>query len=251
MLGWTRAELARLGVRPSKKLGQNFTVNPKIIEYFLSQVPPSSLVLEIGAGLGVLTEALSSRASKVIALEKDKRLCEYLAKRFKGNEKVLIVCGDALEYPLEAEILVGSLPYSISGPFLGRVFTEGKWKKAVFLLQKEVAERLVTEPGTKEYGRLSVMAQLCCDVELGPKWGPKSFWPPPEVESQHVVLKRKRSLPKEFSQFLACVFSQRNKKAKKVLPRCGSSWEGEERVRELTPQHLWEAFERSRTLKGV
>ncbi len=241
MLEWTRRELARLGVKPSRKMGQNFTVNPKIIEYFVSEVPRNVPVLEIGAGLGVLTEALAKRG-KVIAIEKDRRLCEFLKEKFKDEENVVIVCADALEYPLDQEIIVGSLPYNISGPFLGRLFTEGEWKKGVFLLQKEVAQRLSTEPGTKEYGRITVMAQLCCDVKLGPVWGPRSFWPPPEVESQHVVLIKKRTLPKEFSKFLACAFSQRNKKARKVLPRCGGHWDGEERVRELAPEDFWRVY---------
>jgi len=241
LLSWTRSKLFELGLRPSKKLGQNFTVNEGIIEYFVSEVPEDSEVLEVGAGLGTLTRALARKARRVVALEKDKRLCEFL-KRELRLPNVEVVCADALEYPLEQEVLVGSLPYSISGPFLARTFTEGEWRKAVFLLQKEVAERLLAEPGSKEYGRLTVMAKLCCELEPGPVWGPESFFPKPEVLSRHVVLYKKRSVPKEFSEFLACVFSQRNKKAKKVLARCGSSWEGEERVRELTPEQLWEAW---------
>ena len=244
MLGWTRATLASLGVRPSRRLGQNFTVDPRIPSFFSSQVPQGSEVLEIGAGLGVVTEKIAPKAKVLIALEKDKRLYEFLKERFKGYENVKVVLGDALEYPLDKEVIVGSLPYSISGPFLARTFTEGEWRKAVFLLQKEVAQRLVAKPGSKDYGRLTVMAKLCCDVELGPTWGPKSFWPPPEVFSQHVILYKKRNLPKEFSDFLACIFSQRNKKAKKVLERCGRKWEGEERVRELSPETLWKIFSR-------
>ncbi len=242
MLAWTRAVLASLGVRPSRRLGQNFTVDPRIPSFFSSQIPTSSEVLEIGAGLGVVTEKVIPKAKRLVALEKDKRLYEFLRERFKNYENVEVVLGDALEYPLDYEVIIGSLPYSISGPFLARTFTEGNWKKAVFLLQREVAQRLVAKPGTKNYGRLTVMAELCCEVEPGPSWGPKSFWPPPEVVSQHVILYKKRNLPKEFSEFLACVFSQRNKKAKKVLERCGRTWKGEERVRELSPETLWKIF---------
>ncbi len=241
MLEWTRRKLLELGVRPSKRLGQNFTVNPKIVEFFVSEVPSGSEVLEIGAGLGAVTKAIARKARRVIALEKDRRLCEFLKRELK-LPNVEVVCGDALEHPLDYEVLVGSLPYSISGPFLARTFTEGNWRKAVFLLQKEVAERLLAEPGSKDYGRLTVMARLCCEVKPGPVWGPESFFPKPEVLSRHVILIKKRSLPKEFSEFLACIFSQRNKKAKKVLARCGASWEGEERVRELTPEQIWSAW---------
>jgi len=241
LLKWTKAKLAELGIRPSKKMGQNFTVNPKIIEFFLSEVPSGEVVIEIGAGLGALTAPLSKVSKKVIAIEKDLRLCNYL--KSLNLENVEVVCGDALELELDAPVVVGSLPYSISGPLLAKLFTEGRWNKGVFLLQKEVAERLVAEPGTKEYGRLTVLASLCCEARLGPVWGPESFYPKPEVLSRHVILIKKRSVPKEFSEFLACVFSQRNKKARKVLPSCGARWEGEERVRELPPESLWEAWE--------
>jgi len=246
MLKWTIGELAKLGVRPRKKLGQNFTVNPKIISFFLSHVPEGSEVFEVGAGLGTLTEALRKKASKVIALEKDTRLCSYLKNKFEHAGNVEIVCGDALEIEIASDAVVGSLPYSISGPFIAKLATRDSWKKGVFLLQKEVAERLVASPGSKEYGRLSVLVQLCCKVELGPTWGPSSFWPPPQVKSQHVILVKERNLPKDLSDFLACVFSQRNKLAKKVLARCGSEWRGNaERVRDLMPQQLLEAYLKS------
>ena len=247
MLKWTREELARLGVRPRRRLGQNFTVNPKIISFFIYHIPPDSEVFEIGAGLGTLTEALAKKARRVVALEKDKRLCEYLNLKFGGDDRVEVLCGDALEVRVRSEVVAGSLPYSISGPLLAKLIMEDEWRTGIFLLQKEVAERLAAKPGTKQYGRLSVLAQLCCEVRLGPVWGPESFWPPPQVSSQHVIMIKNRNLPKDFSSFLACVYSQRNKLARKVLPRCGSSWEGGERVRELTPQQLLGAFERRRT----
>ncbi|NPA84832.1 MAG: ribosomal RNA small subunit methyltransferase A [Crenarchaeota archaeon] len=240
LLSWTRSKLFEIGLRPSKRLGQNFTVNPKIVEYFASKVPEGAEVIEIGAGLGTVTKALARKAKAVAAVEKDKRLCELLKELDIHNVKVL--CTDALEVELDSEVVVGSLPYSISGPFLAKAFTSGSWKLAVFLLQKEVAERLLARPGSREYGRLTVLARLCCEAEPGPVWGPESFYPRPEVLSKHVVLKKVRSVPPEFSSFLACVFSQRNKKAKKVLPRCGAQWSGEERVRELTPEQLWEAY---------
>ncbi len=237
-------ELKQLSFVPKKWLGQNFTVDKRIIDYFVSELEPKSKVIEIGAGLGTLTLALADKAERVIAIERDRRLCEYLERKLKGVSNITLICSDALEYEFDEPWVVGSIPYSISGPLLAKLSTEGKWERALLLLQKDFVDRISAKPGTRDYGRLSVLVQLCCEVRKGPVWEPSSFWPRPKVLSQHVHLRKRRSVPKGLSEFLACLFSQKNKKVRKVAKSCGFEWDDDRRVREIEPEEFLEAFER-------
>ncbi len=228
-------------VKPKKKLGQHFTKDKGIIKFFLEQCKDCKKILEIGSGRGELTIPLSEIA-EVTGIEIDAELVKCL--RSKGLK---VIEADALEVNFEGyDCIVGNIPYNITGPLISKIVKTRGWKKSVLLVQREVAQRLLANPGEKEYGRLTALVRLVADVRPGPIWPPSAFWPPPEVYSQHVVLIKKKEIDErllnEFERFTACMFSQRNKKARKVAKRCGTVYEGEKRVRDLTPEELWELF---------
>lgn len=177
-----------------KQLGQHFLKSPRLAKRIVqwAGVSPSDLVVEIGGGEGILTEALAERARRVVTIEIDPRLSEILKKRFQRVSNVTIHEADALEvrfldFAQPDEIpykIVGNLPYAITSPLLFRLFDQ--WDAIgglTIMVQKEVADRLCAKPGTKDYGILSVWAQLYARVERCGKVGRENFSPPPEVDS--------------------------------------------------------------------
>lgn len=179
-----------------KALGQNFLKSSRTAEQIVTaaEVGPDDVVMEIGAGLGQLTLAAARAAGRVIAVEKDRRLVpllrsELLLKHFEG---VRIVEGDILALslahlvtPEEAPVIVlGNLPYNISSQVVAKLIDERSLiRRAVLMFQKELAERLCAGPGSKTYGRLSVMLQYCADVRMVQLVGADQFFPKPKVDS--------------------------------------------------------------------
>ncbi len=222
-----RQLLAELELRPSKALGQNFLIDVNIARIVVREadVREDETVIEIGPGLGALTEELAGRARRLVAVEKDARLCRYLRERLPGIE---LVEGDAVEVALPAcDKVVANLPYSISTPILER-FVEGEQKPRalVLMLQREVAHRLGAQPRTKEYGALTLFTQLSYHVTVAHVVSPHCFFPEPQVESAIVVLNRRepRVRLKAGAPFHAMVragFSQRRKMLGKRLAEFG------------------------------
>ena len=167
-----RQLISELDIRPSKALGQNFLIDQNIRDIIIrnADVRPDETVIEIGPGLGALTEDLFKQARRLIAIEKDARLAEYLRHRFLGIE---LIQGDAVEilspsavasslFPLPSSFkVVSNLPYSISTPLL-ECFVESKNKprSMVLTIQREVSLRLAAAPRHKDYGALTVFTQL-------------------------------------------------------------------------------------------
>ncbi|HXY12796.1 MAG TPA: 16S rRNA (adenine(1518)-N(6)/adenine(1519)-N(6))-dimethyltransferase RsmA [Thermoplasmata archaeon] len=220
-----RDTLASLGVRPSKEWGQSFLTDPFVAdaEAALVELPPGQPVVEVGGGLGVLTAALLRRGiGPITVVEKDRRLAGFLASAF--GSRVRVVTGDALTVVLPpASAVVGNLPYSVATPILLRLFA-ARVPRVVFLVQREVAERLAAAPGSRRYGRLSIIAQLYGSVELFRVVGPEAFSPRPEVESRiGVHVARSGALPvpsvPEFEEMLRGLFSSRRKQLANLLPR--------------------------------
>jgi len=220
-----RATLEALGVRPSREWGQSFLTDPFVAdaEAALVELGPGHPVVEIGGGLGVLTAALLRRdIGPLTVIERDRRLARFLASTF--GERIRLVTGDALEVPLPpAEAVVGNLPYSVATPILLRLFA-ARVPRVVFLVQREVAERLAAGPGSKTYGRLSIVAQLYGTVELFRTVGPDAFTPRPEVASRIAVhVTRPGPLPVPsvpvFEEVLRQLFSSRRKQLANLLPR--------------------------------
>jgi 16S rRNA (adenine1518-N6/adenine1519-N6)-dimethyltransferase len=188
-----RAALRETELRPKKKFGQNFLIHDRVIDTImrLIDLSPGDEVLEIGPGLGFLTRRLVAGAAKVWAVEVDPLLVErLLLAEFAGDPKFELIHGDILEIALPDSLperrikLAGNLPYSISTPVLFRVF---EWRQhfstLVLMVQREVAERMASRPGTKDYGALSVWCQVYGRIVDKAGVSPEAFFPRPKVRS--------------------------------------------------------------------
>jgi 16S rRNA (adenine1518-N6/adenine1519-N6)-dimethyltransferase len=229
--GEVRSTLERIGVRPSRALGQSFLSDPFVAdaEAALVELPPGQPILEIGGGLGVLTAALlRRRLGPITVMERDRRLAEFLRSTF--GDRIQVLEGDALEIDLPpAACVVGNLPYSVGTPILLRLLA-ARYRRVVFLLQKEVVDRIAAGPGTKQYGRLSIVAQLYGTVERFRSVPPSAFTPEPEVASRLAVhVARSGPLPvpsvPDFERVVRLLFGQRRKQLANLLPRIASSRE--------------------------
>jgi 16S rRNA (adenine1518-N6/adenine1519-N6)-dimethyltransferase len=228
--------LGLLGIEPSKRFGQSFLTDPFVAdaEAALVEVPPGRPVLEIGGGLGILTAALLRRGlGPVTVIERDRRLAGFLESMFGSS--IRVVRGDALEVELpSADCAVGNLPYSVATPILARLWA-ARVPRVVFLVQREVAERIAAGPGTKEYGRLSIFAALYGSVELYRSVGPEAFTPTPKVESRiGVHVGRREALPvpsvPALERVVEQLFSSRRKQLGNLLPRLVPSREEGDRM---------------------
>ena len=176
-------------------------------------------MVEIGPGKGALTAHLIERATRVVAIEVDQVLVQYLRARFREEPKLAIVEGDVLKVDLTQwgpVSVAGNLPYYITSPIVEKVLGIGtSLRSAVFLVQKEVAERLTAAPGVRDYGFLTVATQFFAEVELLFDVPPSAFRPPPKVDSAVVRLKPRKQLPapdaKEFLRFASLCFHQKRK----------------------------------------
>jgi 16S rRNA (adenine1518-N6/adenine1519-N6)-dimethyltransferase len=220
-----RSALETLGVRPSKGWGQSFLTDPFVAdaEAALVEAPPGRPVVEIGGGLGILTAALVRRGIQPLTvIERDARLAAHLRTVFR--DRIEVVEGDALELPLApADAVVGNLPYSVATPILLAQFAR-RVPRVVFLVQEEVARRLAAGPGSREYGRLSIVARLYGTVELFRSVPARAFTPVPEVTSRIGVHRtREGALPvpsvPEFEALVRRLFSARRKQLGNLLPR--------------------------------
>jgi 16S rRNA (adenine1518-N6/adenine1519-N6)-dimethyltransferase len=197
LLQQARFALGELGVRPHKKFGQHFLVDPTAIDRMLASagISPEDTVLEIGPGLGALSETLAERAARLYLVELDTVLADRLRERFARDQRVQVITGDFLGLDLAATFpeptihVVASLPYNVATPILFRLLEyRQKFSQVTVMIQKEVAERLSATPGTKAYGVPSVLTQLYATVTTVCAVGPRSFFPAPKVESQVVRL---------------------------------------------------------------
>lgn len=201
--------------RPKKKWGQNFLRNRGAVERIVAAVEPApdELIVEIGPGEGVLTEKLVAFPNEIVVVEIDPDLAARLRTRF--GPRIEVIEGDALEFPLPTRPwrAVGNLPYNVATPILRRVVASEHWRRAVFMLQKEVADRLVAVPSTESYGFLTLFVQLYAKTRLLMTLDPRSFYPPPKVRSAVVVLEPdKKSYASEgLIELISAAFRMRRK----------------------------------------
>jgi 16S rRNA (adenine1518-N6/adenine1519-N6)-dimethyltransferase len=229
---------------PKPRLGQHFLTDPRLLARIADalEASPQDVVLEIGPGRGSLTMHVARRVARVIAIEKDERLARECEMRNAecGIDNVRIAEGDALRLDWHALLnpgiaiphsafaiphwkLVGNIPYNITTPLIEKALTAPLPERIVFLVQREVAERIVARPGGKVYGALSVGVQACCRTELLFRIPAGAFRPPPKVESALLRLTPlgEPLLPPEeggaFRRFVAACFSRRRKQLRNVL----------------------------------
>jgi len=181
---------------PSKSLGQNFLKDKNILDKVVSlaELTDKDEVLEIGPGLGALTEELAKRADRVVAVEKDKKLIGRLTELSEAYGNIELISEDSLNIDFRNLFkgggikVVSNLPYSVSTPILIKLLeTRDIFSTLVLMLQLEVGERIASGPGTKKYGSISVLLQTYFDITLEFRVPPAAFWPKPKVHS--VVLK--------------------------------------------------------------
>jgi 16S rRNA (adenine1518-N6/adenine1519-N6)-dimethyltransferase len=193
-----RAALAAAGLRPRRRWGQHFLCDPGVARRIVdtAEVGSGSAVLEIGPGLGALTDVLAARAARLYLVEIDPALAERLRDRFAAIAHVEVLAGDALTLPLDDLVpepratVVANLPYNVAIPILFRLLSlRTRFPRAVLMVQREVAERLVAPPGSSARGVTSVLVQTFADVRLAFGVSRRSFLPPPRVESAVVDIR--------------------------------------------------------------
>ena len=218
--------------RPRKRFGQNFLENQHVIQSILQSLhlQASDNVLEIGPGLGALTKPLLNILTKLTAIEIDTDLHAHLIAMPVSQDKLTVICADALtinynELPINTRI-IGNLPYNISTPLLLRLLAGlDSIEDMHFMLQKEVVDRICAIPGSKKYGRLSVMMQYYCTTELLFDVPPESFDPAPKVMSAIVRLVPHEQPPvtvnnlKMLNRVVIQAFSQRRKTLRNSLKK--------------------------------
>jgi 16S rRNA (adenine1518-N6/adenine1519-N6)-dimethyltransferase len=198
-MGSIRKELAEQGLIPRKKWGQHFLEDRNVLKKVVkvAEIAKEDVVLEVGPGLGEMTQALAHEARKVIAVEIDARLVEILKGKLADLPNVEIIRSDILKFDVRKHLgcekcrikVVANLPYQISTPLLFH-FIDSKelYSVLILMLQREVAERMVAPPGKKTYGPLSVLVQSVADLSICFIVKPTAFFPPPEVESAVIRL---------------------------------------------------------------
>jgi 16S rRNA (adenine1518-N6/adenine1519-N6)-dimethyltransferase len=177
-----------------RRLGQHFLIRRGILERLAAAAcpEPEPLVIEIGPGRGALTEFLLARAGRVVAVELDSALAAGLREKFRSAGKLEVVEKDVLKANLAGwgpAVIAGNLPYYITSPILEKIFAMGPLlRRAVLMVQKEVADRLTASPGTRDYGYLTVETNFFTAPEVLLKVPPSAFSPPPKVVSAAVLL---------------------------------------------------------------
>ena len=201
---------------PKKKWGQHFLRNRGAVMRIVEAVEPApdDIVVEIGPGEGVLTEKLAELPNELMAVEIDPELSDRLRAQF--GDRITLVNEDAMDATLPARPYraVGNLPYNAGTPILRRVVSDPNCRRAVFMLQKEVADRLVAKPGDEAYGYLTLFVRLYSSARILMTLEPKSFYPPPKVRSAVVVLDpdRKPFASEELIDLISASFRMRRKK---------------------------------------
>lgn len=229
----TKQILAKYNFKSSKVLGQNFLVDANILDKIVraAELKSDDVVLEIGPGIGSLTECLAEKTKLVIAIEYDRVLVSILMETLGHLAKVKLICADALKLDLNSlkdlpppNKMVSNLPYSIAAPLLGRYLENyPQIKSYLVMVQKEIAARMAARPGEKDYGRFTLRVQYHSKVKIVSNVSRKVFIPQPNVDSSIVLLERRLRPVVEvvdtalLFQIIAAAFNQRRKTLRSAL----------------------------------
>ena len=235
----------RFDIKMSKKLGQNFLIKRGIVDEIVhaAELTPGEPVLEVGPGIGTLTQGLAQSGADVTAIELDRRLLEVLDTTLASYDNVRIVHGDVLKLDVPTIMnhkpfkVVANLPYYITTPIIMSLLeSKLRIERLVVMVQKEVALRMVAKPGTKDYGALSVAVQYYTEPDIVLDVPPKSFLPAPAVTSSVIrcVLRDKPPVDvideKLFFRVVKAGFAQRRKTFANTMKTTGLS---KDRIEEL------------------
>lgn len=256
--------LTKYNLTAKKQLGQNFLIDANILRKIVlaANLSSSDLVLEVGTGIGALTTALSEQAGYVLTVEADSSLAPLLKQVMAGRDNVRVIFSDILQLNpadlfkknLIKPKVVANLPYYITTPILFHLLeSDVNWDMLVFLVQKEVAERIISPPGNKVYGALSVMIQHYCEAEIVGVVPPTVFLPKPKVNSAIIRLipKEKEFSPeieKTFSLLVRTVFTYRRKNLYNSLRGIFTELGGENKVMEALKTLNIQPSQRGETL---
>lgn len=233
-----RKLLADHGLRPKKRLGQNFLIDRNVLNRLIdaSGAGPGVNVLEIGPGLGVVSRELLDRGARVVCVEADKDLAPILEDVLAGEGGAEVVIEDFLKIDLpeflrsRAQgkwVVVGNLPYYITSPIIAKLIESREFISHILLMvQREVADRLRAAPGSGDYGALTVFARYYCDIESVTRVSRNVFYPVPEVDSEvlkFVVLETPRVAATDEALFFRIVKSAFGKRRKTLLNALGDS----------------------------
>jgi 16S rRNA (adenine1518-N6/adenine1519-N6)-dimethyltransferase len=221
--------------RPRKRFGQHFLRDSAVIDRIVSAIDPrpGDALVEIGPGEGVLSRPLLQAVGRLHVVELDRDLALDLPRRLGEPAELVIHQADALRFDFSRLAtgpsslrVVGNLPYNISTPLLFHLFDQAAWiSDMVFMLQKEVVTRLVAEPGSRQYGRLSVMARFHCDMEGLFDVPPEAFEPPPRVDSSIILMTpvslgaAERAIRPALAAVVQAAFNQKRKTLRNSLKK--------------------------------
>lgn len=272
-----RSTLKKFNLRPTKSLGQNYLIDNNILMGIVeaSELTREDLVLEIGPGLGSLTTELAESAGMVVAVEIDKRLIPVLNHNLKEFSNIKIINGDIMKFNVVEELskivtanggdfstaslkIVANLPYYITTPVVMK-FLESSIdaKTMVFMVQKEVADRMVAKPGTKDYGALSVAVQYYSKASVIIEVPPQSFIPQPDVYSSVVKLEIYKTPPVDlhdqelFFRVVKAAFGQRRKTLVNAMNNAGYFNINKEELKEIIISKGIDENQRGETLSIV
>ena len=219
--------LNEAGIRPRRSLGQNFLIDANVLRIIekAAALSPSDTVIEVGAGLGALTQLLVDRCAKVFALESDRRLLEILEEELGPAQNLVLVEADAARFDfgglLQGELpgsvkMVANLPYGIAATLLIDCLYKYPWiEEYTVMVQREIAGRLTSEPGVKDYSAATVKVNCLARAKRFAKVSRNSFYPPPRVDSSIVHLERLENpsgLDESFDSIVTAAFGQRRKR---------------------------------------
>lgn len=238
-LSYLQDRFRAAGIQPQTKFGQNFLIDLNLIRLIAdtAQLSSRDVVLEVGTGMGSLTNLLAERAGHVITVEIDTVLAPLAQQEFSDRENVTLLQQDALKsknvlHPVVVETiqqkvadiaggrfkLVANLPYNVATPIMSNLLDIVPWPtRMVATIQKELAERITAKTSTKDYSALSVWIQAQCKAEIVRIMSPKVFWPSPKVESAILdiqpqkIMRKQMSNPQAFHQLVRSIFLHRRK----------------------------------------